>query len=368
MNKNIKIILGLIVAILVVWEIYSISQNSGEPMINEPIKIGFVSALSGEAVTWGEPVKKGFDFAVEQINSNGGINGRLIEPIYEDDACNAKTGINAFSKLIDINKVKIITGSVCSSVAMSVIPKTQNNRVLYIASAATDPDVPKQGDLVFRLSLSDSYEAKEIGNYAVKNLGLKNLSIIHINDNPAGISQKDNFKLTVESNGGNIVSTEAVLSTEKDFRTVLTKLISSKAEGVYIMVAPEQMPIIINQLREIGYKGIILAYAPSVYAEGVAEKINDISNIYYAMPITKQETEFWQKYENVNNTEADLIMAIGYDSMKLIESGLKYCGEDNECMKDYFLTLHNYPTSRGLISFDENGDLTGIDFEVKQLQ
>lgn len=368
MTNIAKIILGLIAAVLVIWGIYSITQKPSEPTITEPIKIGFVSALSGEAVAWGEPVKKGFDFAVEQINNDGGINGRLIEPIYEDDACNAKTGISAFSKLIDINKVKIITGSVCSSVAMSVIPKTQKNKVLYIASAATDPDVPKQGDLVFRLSLSDSYEAKEIGDYAVKELGLKNLAIIHISDNPAGISLKNDFKLAIESNGGNIVNTEAVLSTEKDFRTVLTKLISSKAEGVYIMVIPGQMSIIINQLREIGYKGAILAYAPSAYAEGVAGKINDKSNIYYAIPITKQETEFWQEYKDVNNTEADLIMAIGYDSMKLIEHGLRYCGEDNECMKDYFLTLKNYPTSKGLISFDENGDLIGVDFEVKKLQ
>ncbi|MBU4480495.1 ABC transporter substrate-binding protein [Patescibacteria group bacterium] len=364
MNNTTKWIIGIIIVVAIIW--FGFLKKSGEPTSNEPIKIGFVSSLSGEASTWGEPLKSGFDFAIDEINKNGGIKGRLIEPFYEDDACEAKTGVSAFSKLIDINKVKIITGTVCSSVAMSVSPKTQENRVLYIATGATDPEVVKQGDLIFRMWVSDSYEAEEVGKYAVKELNLKNMAIVYVNDNPAGASLKDNFKSVVESGGGKIIGTEGVSSKENDFRTVFTKLMSSEFDGIYIMVMPDQMATAINQLRELNYKGVVFAYAPSIYAEGVASKLKNKDNIYYAIPVEKRETNFWSDYKNTKGKEADLLVALGYDSGKIIIDGLNQCGEDNECIKNYILSLKNYQTVRGLLSFDKDGDVTGVDFEIKQ--
>ncbi len=159
----------IIVAIIIIGGYFLLSK----PVSSEPIKIGYISALSGQAGVWGQSLKKGFDFAVEEINSSGGIKGKKIEIVYEDDACDAAKGMSAFSKVIDVDKIKIITGTVCSSVAMSVTSKTQASRVFYLASGATNPDVPKQGDLVFRNWPSDAYEAKEIGKYAVNSLGLK---------------------------------------------------------------------------------------------------------------------------------------------------------------------------------------------------
>ena len=356
----------VVLAILLVIDVgYLIS--SGDVVKDKTIKIGFISALSGDAGVWGQSFKKGFDFAVNEINENGGINGKKIEVIYEDDGCDATTGITVFNKIIDVDKIKIITGTVCSSVAMSVAKKTQENRVFYMASAATHPDVPKQGDLVFRIWVSDAYEAKELAKYAVINLGLKKIAIAYFNDNPAGVALKDNFKETIETNGGEITRIEAYNSAEKDFRTSLAKLMQDNPDGLYLAAVPEQTPLIVNRARELGYNGYIFLYGPSVLSEGISEKINDKSKIYYASPITEKATEFWQKYKEKTGTEADLLVAGGYDSMKLIEYSLKKCGENNDCIRDALLGLKDYQITRGIISYDKDGDLTDVEFEIKQL-
>ncbi|MFA5022791.1 MAG: ABC transporter substrate-binding protein [Candidatus Paceibacterota bacterium] len=149
MSKTIKWVIALVVIVLVIIGVWYYGSKPTMPAETGPIKIGFISALSGEAGVWGQNLKEGFDFALKEINDKGGVNGRKIEVYYDDDKCDATAGVTAFNKAIDLDKVKIITGSVCSSVAMSVAKKTQESGVLYIASGATNPDVPKQGGFNF---------------------------------------------------------------------------------------------------------------------------------------------------------------------------------------------------------------------------
>jgi len=365
MSKSTKIIIGIIIAIIIggIW--YGATR---EPKEEGVIKIGFISALSGNAGIWGESLKKGFEFGLEEINKEGGINGKKLEIVYEDDACDPTTGVSAFNKVINIDGAKIIIGTVCSSVAMAVAPITQENRILYMASGATHPDVPKQGDLIFRAWLSDAYEAKELAKYAFKQLRLEKIAITYFNDNPAGIALKDNFKETFESNGGKITKIEPYTSTERDFRTGLTKVINDNPDGIYMAAIPEQTPLIVNRTREMGYEGIILLYGPSVLSEGIPEKINDKSNIYYPSPTTKKEADFWENYELQKGQEADLLIALGYDSLKLIVYGLDRCGEDNDCIRDELLKLKDFQITRGTIGYDADGDLIGIEFEIKKLE
>ncbi len=364
MSKLTKWVLGIIVLVFVVGGIWFSSKGALVLSDNGPIKIGFISALSGDGALWGQNVRTGFDFALKEINDKGGVNGRKIEVYYDDDKCDATAGVTAFNKAVDIDKLKIITGSVCSSVAMSVAKKTQDNDVLYIASGATNPDVPKQGDLVFRLWVSDAYEAKAIANYATKTLGLKSFAIAHMNDNPAGLALRDEFKTVAVANGGEIKGIESFSSKERDYKTSLIKLMASKPDALYLVTLPESMPIIINQARVLGYKGVILAYSPAIVADGVISKIKNKDNLYYSTPIEKKETNFWSDYRSSTGKEADMLTALGYDSMKVIEAGLLKCGEDNQCIKNYLLNLKDYQSSRGKLNFDQYGDLTNIEFNT----
>lgn len=364
--KNRTVFLVFIVLLGFLAFIYWIKQESRP--ITGPIRIGFASSLSGSAAVWGTSVQKGFNFGIGEINRHGGVNGRPIVVATEDDKCEAAAGASAFEKLMAVDRVKIITGSVCSSVAMAVAPKTQGARVLYVASGATDPAVPKQGDLIFRLWVSDAYEATTLGRAATTELGLRTFAIGYVDDNPAGASLKNNFSTAVESAGGQVLAVESYSSKQQDFRTGVAKLLATKSQALYLITTPEQTPAIINQARALGFTGPILAYSPSITAAGVAAKINDQHNIYYATPVDKKETDFWQRYASSTGTEADSLVALGYDSARIIAAGLKRCGENNNCIRDYYLQLKNYPLARGPLTFDADGDITGVQFEFKRLK
>jgi len=359
-----KIILGIvIILVIVIGLVFSL-----KPKDISTIKVAFVSSMSGDAASWGENLKDGFNFALNEINANGGINGRLVEAVYEDDKCESATGVSVFNKVINIDKTKVIVGTVCSSVAMSVAKTTQSNDVLYIASGATSPEVPKQGDLIFRLWVSDAYEAQAIGEYAVNNLKIKSFGISYTNDNPAGQALSGNFQSTVKGLGGEVTGIESYSGKENDFKGVLTKLISKHPEALYLMALPEQTSTIINQARDLGYKGYILGYSPSLLAPDTVAQIKDKTNIYYSTPIVEKETTFWTDYKNSTGKEADSLVALGYDSLKILAPGLKKCGEDNKCIRDYLLNLKDYQSPRGKINFDQDGDLTKVNFETKQVK
>lgn len=365
-SVKLKIIAAIFGVVIIIGAGCARSEMNEQQTKTGPIKIGFVSALSGNAAEWGSPTKEGFKFAIKEINENGGMDGRKLEVIYEDSKCETKIGLNAVNRLLNIENTKIITGSVCSSVAMTLGPKIQKKGGLYIASGATHPKVTKTGNNVFRLWVSDAYEANRIAEYATEKLNHKKFAVGYFNDNPAGIALKNNFKKSVVGSGGEIVETESYASDENDVQTIITKLISDNPDALYLVSTPNQTPLLVNTARQLGYGGDILLYGPSAKSKS-AENIDQKDGIYYVIPQPQKKTDFWKKFKKNKNTKASQLNALGYDSAKLIADGLQECGEDIECIKKYYQSLNSYKTTRGNFGFDSSGNLKNVEFEIKQL-
>ena len=367
MHKKIKVLIILTLAIAFLGAGCSkLSENQNSKEEEENIKVGFVSALSGNAAEWGKPLKKGFKFGIKQINKNGGIEGRKIKPIYKDSGCKSKQGLSAFRNLINVQKVNFITGTVCSSVAITTAPLINKNNIFYLASGATHPKITNKGESIFRLWVSDGYEAKEIADYAIDKLNNKTFSIGHFNDNPAGVALKNNFKKEIRKNNGKVLSVQSFSSQEKSFRSILTKLISENPDSLYLVTTPSQTPLIVNTARELGFEGNILLYGSSAKSDS-SEKIKNKEDIFYAIPDPKKQTEFWEKYKKQKGKEASQLNALGYDSAQMIADGIKKCGKDIKCMRNYFTSKKKYKTTRGTFEFNKYGDITDINFEIKEL-
>lgn len=106
-KKNIwKPIFGIVIALLVIGGGYAL-VNKKSSTETGPIKVAFISSLMGDAGVWGQSLKKGFDFALDEINKNGGINGRQIQAMYQDDQCTATAGVSAYNQAVVIDKVKM---------------------------------------------------------------------------------------------------------------------------------------------------------------------------------------------------------------------------------------------------------------------
>lgn len=330
----------------------------------DTVTVGFATALSGSGAKWGEPVKEGFQYGIDQINSNGGVNGKQIIVEYKDDKCNGADGKNAFRQLTTLHNTDIIAGTVCSSVAMTVANHTEANDVLYIPSGATHPNVTRQGDKIFRLWVSDGYEAKELAEHATRALGLQRFAVGHVHDNPAGIALQRSFKQTVRANGGAITAVQSYGSDQKDFRTAIAKLLSDNPEGLYLMGTPSQTAPLVRQARQAGFDGPIFLYGPAATTESTQAAINDSGPIYYATPSWNKQGPFWTDFQNETGSEPGLLHALGYDTAMVIEEALRACGEDTDCMRAHLLSLDQLETTRGNVTFDDSGDLRRVPFTV----
>jgi ABC-type branched-subunit amino acid transport system substrate-binding protein len=216
--------------------------------------------------------------------------------------------------------------------------------------------------------VDDSYEAKAIAEYAVNKMGVRSFAVLHVNDNPAGIAVRDAFVSSVKSNGGEIASIESFSGNDKELSTPLAKVVSSSPDAIYVQSNPGQMALIINKLRSFGFEGKILAYGPSVYSEEVSSTIADKNDIYYALPADTKETSFWADYEAKTSETPDMLVALGYDSMKILEEPLLKCGESTDCMEQELLALKDYPSSRGKLNFNSEGALEKVPFDIKKLE
>jgi len=145
MNQSTKWIIGIIIVIAVVAGGYLVSKGPSEPAAG-PIKLGLVAPMSGEAASYGEAAFGGATLAVKEINGAGGIDGRKIELVVEDDTCSS-AGANAFTKLTSIDNVVAIVGPVCSASAGPAVPIAQKDKTPVILIGASAPNLTKVGTI-----------------------------------------------------------------------------------------------------------------------------------------------------------------------------------------------------------------------------
>lgn len=359
MKNNKKLWLGIgMIAIIIISAIISGRNNSTTGQVikeKEPIKIGFSTPLTGNGAEWGIGFKKGAELAYDEIKYLT-INGRKIEIIYEDSQCDPKIAASVTHKFINIDKVKLLTGTACSSNALAIAPIVESNEVLLLGTGVSNPEITYAGDYVFRIWPSDAYRGQSIAEYMIKK-GAKTTAVIYI-QNDLGKGLEKVFIETFEKNNGKILLSEGYAPEARDFRTILTKIKNSGADAVYVISYPEESPMLFKQLREIGIEQDVYAYGDVFLAEGIMEKLgNSVEGVIYNLNVIPVSDDFKNKYQNKYEEEGGVLSALGYDSIKLLTKAIKTCNGDNpSCIKQ---TLYNidYSGTTGRIVFDENGDV-----------
>ena len=229
---------------------------------DEPYRIGVMESVTGPGETYGNVAVQAKQMAVEEINAAGGVNGRMIELIVEDEKCNAQDAITAYRKLTDVDGVKIILGTSCSGAMLGAAPLAEEEGVVLFSGLATNPDIANAGDYIFRTSMSDAQRGVDTGNVLWTD-GIRTLATItEATDYAEGVRRTSVEQF--EKRGGQVVSAERYASDVTDFRSQLTKLISENPDALHIAAQSEFTGgTIIKQARELGYGG-------PIYGEDVA--------------------------------------------------------------------------------------------------
>lgn len=333
----------------------SCNQNN-----KEEITIGAILPLTGDYAIAGINTKKGIDLAVSLINRQDGINGKKIKVVYEDTKGEPKLGVNAVTKLIDVNKVDYIIDNSISSITLAVAPIVEKNKVVLMATGASSPKITKAGDYIFRIWNSDNFEAEIMASFAEDSLNIDNIGIFFM-QNDFGIGLKEAF--SDNFNDENILIVESFSGNKNDYNTELIKLLSNEIDAIYLVGYSSDCITIIEQLKKLNFKGILLGTSVML-DENVSNSVkNSNLSLYYPVPKSvdskdSKYIDFNKKYFEKYNSEPPPLSDVGYDATMLLYNALNDLDNYNGTkIKDRLYQIKEYYGASGTFSFDENGDV-----------
>ena len=188
------------------------------------IKIGAIGPLSGAASTYGISVKEGAMLLEKEINDAGGINGKKIKFVFEDDQADPNSATQAFNKLVDGEKVCAILGGVTSGATLAIAPNATSKKNTNDYSNRNRTNYNKTGgEYMFRGCFVDSFQGEVLGKYATETLGKKTAAVLYNagSDYSKGIA--DSFKAEFEAEGGTITEFLTYNDKDTDFKAQLNK-------------------------------------------------------------------------------------------------------------------------------------------------
>lgn len=313
----------------------------------------------------GDTEKKGVELAAKQINENGGINGMTIELIEEDDQQDPKTAVSAINKLVSSDEVVAAVGTVNSSCTLAMMDVTENNEIPLVTPissgvAITDPS----NSYIVRLQASDKLQAKAITEYAINDLGYKNIAVMFQNDD-FGAGGKDVVVETLKDAGIEPLAVEAFDSSATDMSAQLLKIKDLNPEAIIMWTMYGCGATIAKQCDQLGIDCDLMGGGgltnAKLYELG-GESAVGILNTQTFFPDKEKASEtagaFIDAYEAEYGETPDSNAAMSYDSMMVLAEGLKAATPDMKAddIMAGMKAVKDMPLATGTITIDENGD------------
>ncbi len=350
------LVAALVVVILLALGVGLYKYRQGR---DEHTAVGVVLPLTGASARYGKWIQEGLDLAADQINQSGGVKGQPLSLIYEDDQAQPASAVSAMQKLVTVNKVPCVFGSWASSSALAQAPVAERTKTVLMAEAIS-PKLRDAGDYVFRIQPDAHFYIKALVPFVRNDLHAATVGILYIN-NDFGVDQADVFRAEFEALGGKVLTQEGYAPNATDFRTQLTKLSGEKPDVIFLPGYAE-VGTILKQARELGLTSRFVGSVPTenpaliTVAGPAAEGI--IYPSHFDPDSTDPATQAFQKaYAAKYGRPAEGFAALAYDGLNIVGDGLKRCGSDSACLKDYLYSVHDYKGVTGATSFDDKGDV-----------
>ncbi len=338
----------------------------------EPIKIGVAGPHSGDLASYGLPTKKAAELVVAAKNAQGGINGRKIELVAEDDVCKPEVAANIATKLVG-EKVVAVIGHICSGATKPALGIYKESKLVAISPSATNPALTQSGDYpnFFRTIASDDAQAKLEVDFALDTLKLTKIAVLHDKgDYGKGLAEFAKGFLEKDSRA-EMVLYEGITPGAVDYSAVVQKIKESGAEAVIFGGYHPEASKIVTQMRKKAMDTIFISddgvkddtfikvageFAEGVYATGPMDTASN--------PLTISATAACKaKY----GEDPGAFFLNAYAATLALLNAIEKGGTEYEGIVNALHT-QNVDTPLGSIHFDERGDATGVGFAVYQVK
>ena len=367
MKKKLVLLLALV---MVMTSFAACGGNDGDSASEDGINIGVNYELSGGVATYGNDSKDGIDMAIEEINADGGINGKKINLIVKDNKSEPSEATSIAEGLFTEDNVVAALGPATSGHFQAVIQSATTHGIPVISSSATsDKDITtdKDGNVreyVFRTCFTDSFQGETMATFAKDNLKAKNAIILKDNSSDYAKGLADKFKSVFEKDGGKIVAEEGYVAGDTDFSAVLTSMKNRNHDVIFVPGYYAEAGLIIKQAREIGITAPILGAdgfdSPELVDLSGKDAANDIyfSNHYSSLENDPLVQEFITKFNDKFGKDPSAFHAMGYDLGKYIADAIQRAGEPtSEAITQALASTTEFTGVTGTFSVDQNHDV-----------
>ena len=324
------------------------------------IVIGQFASLTGSKATFGISSDNGVKLAVEDVNKAGGLLGKQIKLVTEDNQGKPSETQTVVQKLINRDKVIAVIGEVASSNSKAGAPICQQNKIPMISPASTNPEVTNIGDYIFRVCFIDPFQATVMSKFAINSLKVKRVAVLIDQKNAYSTGLADNFIKTFTSMGGEIIEQQKYSEGDKDFKAQLTSIKSKNPDAVFIPGYFTEVGLIAIQAREIGLN-IPLFGSDGWESEKLTEgKAKDaLEGCFFSTHVSTEDPspkiqDFLKRYRDKYKSEPDAMAFLGYDAAALLFDAIKRANStEGQKIRDEIAKTKDFPGVTGMITINE---------------
>ncbi len=310
------------------------------------IKVGEYGSLTGSTATFGISTKQGIELFVDNLNAQGGVGGKKIHVLVEDDQSHPEEAATAVNKLIAQDGVVAVLGEVASSRSLAAAPICQNAGVPMITPSSTNPRVTEIGDHIFRVCYIDPFQGMVIAKFARNTLHYSRGAVFRDNKNDYSVGLANYFSEAFKGMGGKIVADESYSEGDQDFKAQLTNIKGKKPEFIFVPGYYTEVGLIARQERELGLT------VPMLGGDGwVSDRLLEIAqdalngsyfvNHYWEKDSSTTVQTFVQNYRKRYNATPDGLAALAYDAAGVLTNAMRELQQKDP---DAFEALAGPPT------------------------
>lgn len=361
--KSCRILSAAVAGVSLALAACSSGGNTGAA--GSTIRIGEFASLTGKEAAFGQSSHKGTQLAIGEINAAGGLLGKQIEFIYEDNRSTPGESATIAKKLITRDKVVAILGEVASGRSLEVAPIAQASGIPMISPSSTNPKVTETGDYIFRVCFIDPFQGKLLAEFARRSLKAGKAAVFSDVSAPYSMGLAQYFRAPFAASGGQIVAEQKYTGGDKDFKAQLTAIKATNPDVIFVPGYYTDVGLIVAQARQLGITVPLFGgdgwEAPELLQ--IAGKA--LEGTYYSTHFSPENSDpkvqqfvaaFRAKY---NGETPDAMAALGYDSAMVLADAIRRAGTtEGPKLRDAIAATKDYQGVTGKTTLDAARDAT----------
>jgi branched-chain amino acid transport system substrate-binding protein len=330
----------------------------------DTIKIGEFASMTGKEATFGQFAHKGTLQAIEEVNAAGGVLGKKVELLLEDNQSKPGESATIVKKFISRDKVVAVLGEIASSRTLEAAPICQNAKIPLLSPGASNPEVTAKGNYIFRAAFIDTFVGTITAKFARGTLKVGRAAVLSSVSSAQSAGLAKFFRESFTAEGGTIVADQKFSEGDKDFRAQLTAIKAAGAEGIFVPAYYTEAALVCKQARELGLAVPLFGTDGWESAEFLSIGGAAVEGCYIVTHYSPENQSplvvaFDARFQKRWGVPSNALSALGYDAAMMLVDAIKRAGTTaGPKLRDALATTKNFPGVAGTITLDANRNPT----------